>query len=89
MCTGVVRSPASSGAVLAWIRGSGSRRSVHQLICATCHCAALKADDLCHVDGPAVVSPPQITYTIAKTYQPLRPGSVLSFQNAALGSVGE
>ncbi|XP_061573413.1 myotubularin-related protein 11 [Cololabis saira] len=29
----------------------------------------------------------EITYTIAKTYQPLRPGSVLSFQNAALGSV--
>lgn len=33
--------------------------------------------------------PPQITYTIAKTYQPPKPGSVLSFQNAALGSVGE
>lgn len=32
---------------------------------------------------------PQITYTIAKTYQPPKPGSVLSFQNAALGSVGE
>lgn len=29
----------------------------------------------------------EITYTIAKTYQPLKPGSVLSFQNAALGSV--
>uniref|UniRef100_A0A3Q2CVE6 Myotubularin related protein 11 n=1 Tax=Cyprinodon variegatus TaxID=28743 RepID=A0A3Q2CVE6_CYPVA len=29
----------------------------------------------------------EITFTIAKTYQPLRPGSVLSFQNAALGSV--
>ncbi|XP_033836611.1 myotubularin-related protein 11 [Periophthalmus magnuspinnatus] len=29
----------------------------------------------------------QMTYTIAKTYQPLKPGSVLSFQNAALGSV--
>lgn len=38
---------------------------------------------------PAVVPPPQITYTIARTYQPPRPGSVLSFQNAALGSVGE
>lgn len=32
---------------------------------------------------------PQMTYTIAKTYQPPKPGSVLSFQNAALGSVGE
>ncbi|MEQ2287999.1 hypothetical protein AMECASPLE_018500, partial [Ameca splendens] len=31
----------------------------------------------------------EITYTIAKTYQPLKPGSVLSFQNAALGSVGK
>ncbi|MEQ2265914.1 hypothetical protein XENORESO_014660, partial [Xenotaenia resolanae] len=31
----------------------------------------------------------EITYTIAKTYQPLKPRSVLSFQNAALGSVGE
>lgn len=31
----------------------------------------------------------QMTYTIAKTYQPPKPGSVLSFQNAALGSVGE
>uniref|UniRef100_A0A3Q2Z8H6 Myotubularin related protein 11 n=1 Tax=Hippocampus comes TaxID=109280 RepID=A0A3Q2Z8H6_HIPCM len=29
----------------------------------------------------------EITHTIAKTYQPLKPGSVLSFQNAALGSV--
>uniref|UniRef100_A0A8C7I6U2 Myotubularin related protein 11 n=1 Tax=Oncorhynchus kisutch TaxID=8019 RepID=A0A8C7I6U2_ONCKI len=29
----------------------------------------------------------EITYTIAKTYQPLKPGTVLSFQNAALGSV--
>ncbi|XP_072317147.1 myotubularin-related protein 11 [Eucyclogobius newberryi] len=29
----------------------------------------------------------QMTYTIAKSYQPLKPGSVLSFQNAALGSV--
>ncbi|KAF3839554.1 hypothetical protein F7725_018271 [Dissostichus mawsoni] len=29
----------------------------------------------------------EITYTIAKTYQPPKPGSVLSFQNAALGSV--
>ncbi|CAK6958960.1 myotubularin-related protein 11 [Scomber scombrus] len=29
----------------------------------------------------------EMTYTIAKTYQPLKPGSVLSFQNAALGSV--
>lgn len=29
----------------------------------------------------------EITYTIAKTYQPLKPGSVLSFQNVALGSV--
>ncbi|XP_037532647.1 myotubularin-related protein 11 [Nematolebias whitei] len=29
----------------------------------------------------------EITYTIAKTYQPLKLGSVLSFQNAALGSV--
>uniref|UniRef100_A0A3Q2QMN0 Myotubularin related protein 11 n=1 Tax=Fundulus heteroclitus TaxID=8078 RepID=A0A3Q2QMN0_FUNHE len=29
----------------------------------------------------------EITYTIAKTYQPLKPESVLSFQNAALGSV--
>lgn len=39
--------------------------------------------------GSALSLPPQITYTIAKTYQPLKPGSVLSFQNAALGSVGE
>ncbi len=31
----------------------------------------------------------QITYTIAKTYQPLKPGTILSFQNAALGSIGE
>ncbi|KAJ8277827.1 hypothetical protein GJAV_G00080520 [Gymnothorax javanicus] len=30
---------------------------------------------------------PDITYSIAKTYQPLKPGTVLSFQNAALGSV--
>ncbi|KAM4600422.1 myotubularin-related protein 11 [Polymixia lowei] len=29
----------------------------------------------------------EITYTIAKTYQPLKPGTVLSYQNAALGSV--
>ncbi|XP_023657190.2 myotubularin-related protein 11 [Paramormyrops kingsleyae] len=29
----------------------------------------------------------EITYAIAKTYQPLKPGSILSFQNAALGSV--
>ncbi|CAG5959291.1 unnamed protein product [Menidia menidia] len=29
----------------------------------------------------------EMTYTIAKTYQPLKPGSVSSFQNAALGSV--
>ncbi|XP_075899452.1 myotubularin-related protein 11 isoform X1 [Nelusetta ayraudi] len=29
----------------------------------------------------------EMTYTIAKTYQPPKPGSVLSFQNAALGSV--
>ncbi|CAL8247717.1 unnamed protein product [Lota lota] len=29
----------------------------------------------------------EITYTIAKTYQPLKPGCVLAFQNAALGSV--
>ncbi|KAJ8290128.1 hypothetical protein GJAV_G00009010 [Gymnothorax javanicus] len=29
----------------------------------------------------------EITYSIAKTYQPLKPGTVLSFQNAALGSV--
>lgn len=29
----------------------------------------------------------EITYTIAKTYQPLKPGTFLSFQNAALGSV--
>uniref|UniRef100_A0A8C6KUX5 Myotubularin related protein 11 n=1 Tax=Nothobranchius furzeri TaxID=105023 RepID=A0A8C6KUX5_NOTFU len=29
----------------------------------------------------------EITYTIARTYQPLKPGAVLSFQNAALGSV--
>ncbi|XP_054637005.1 myotubularin-related protein 11 isoform X1 [Dunckerocampus dactyliophorus] len=29
----------------------------------------------------------EMTHTIAKTYQPLKPGSVLSFQNAALGSV--
>ncbi|TNN02147.1 hypothetical protein fugu_009634 [Takifugu bimaculatus] len=29
----------------------------------------------------------EITYTIARTYQPPKPGSVLSFQNAALGSV--
>ncbi|XP_034030135.1 myotubularin-related protein 11 isoform X2 [Thalassophryne amazonica] len=29
----------------------------------------------------------EITYTIAKTYQPHKPGSVLSFQNTALGSV--
>uniref|UniRef100_A0A665UF01 Myotubularin phosphatase domain-containing protein n=1 Tax=Echeneis naucrates TaxID=173247 RepID=A0A665UF01_ECHNA len=29
----------------------------------------------------------EITYTIAKTYQPVKPGSILSFQNAALGSV--
>eukprot|EP00064_Thunnus_orientalis_P015485 superscaffoldBa00002874_g15538 len=29
----------------------------------------------------------EMTYTIAKTYQPLKPGSVLSFQNAALGSL--
>ncbi|KAL2084410.1 hypothetical protein ACEWY4_019928 [Coilia grayii] len=29
----------------------------------------------------------EITYTIAKTYQPLKPGTVLSFQNAALGSI--
>ncbi|XP_062321416.1 myotubularin-related protein 11 [Osmerus eperlanus] len=29
----------------------------------------------------------EITYTIAKTYQPTKPGTVLSFQNAALGSV--
>ncbi|KAJ7985456.1 hypothetical protein DPEC_G00352220 [Dallia pectoralis] len=29
----------------------------------------------------------EITYAIAKTYQPLKPGTVLSFQNAALGSV--
>lgn len=31
----------------------------------------------------------QITYTIAKTYQPLKPGTLLSFQNSALGSIGE
>ncbi|XP_056142241.1 myotubularin-related protein 11 [Lampris incognitus] len=29
----------------------------------------------------------EITHTIAKTYQPLKPGTVLAFQNAALGSV--
>ncbi|KAG7469586.1 hypothetical protein MATL_G00130430 [Megalops atlanticus] len=29
----------------------------------------------------------EITYSIAKTYQPLKPGTILSFQNAALGSV--
>ncbi|XP_016394093.1 myotubularin-related protein 11 [Sinocyclocheilus rhinocerous] len=29
----------------------------------------------------------EITYTIAKTYQPLKPGTILSFQNAALGSI--
>ncbi|CAG00931.1 unnamed protein product [Tetraodon nigroviridis] len=29
----------------------------------------------------------EITYTIARTYQPPKPGSVSSFQNAALGSV--
>ncbi|XP_049587448.1 myotubularin-related protein 11 isoform X1 [Syngnathus scovelli] len=29
----------------------------------------------------------EITHSIAKTYQPLKPGSMLSFQNAALGSV--
>ncbi|KTG16020.1 hypothetical protein cypCar_00017348 [Cyprinus carpio] len=29
----------------------------------------------------------RITYTIAKTYQPLKPGTILSFQNAALGSI--
>uniref|UniRef100_A0A3P8VTC3 Myotubularin related protein 11 n=1 Tax=Cynoglossus semilaevis TaxID=244447 RepID=A0A3P8VTC3_CYNSE len=29
----------------------------------------------------------EMTYTIVKTYQPLKPGSVLSFQNAALGSI--
>ncbi|XP_048117894.1 myotubularin-related protein 11 [Alosa alosa] len=29
----------------------------------------------------------EITYTIAKTYQPLRAGTILSFQNAALGSI--
>ncbi|XP_063343029.1 myotubularin-related protein 11 [Pelmatolapia mariae] len=29
----------------------------------------------------------EMTYSIAKTYQPPKPGSVLSFQNAALGSV--
>lgn len=38
---------------------------------------------------PGCGSPSQITYTIARTYQPPKPGSVLSFQNAALGSVGE
>ncbi|KAI7806432.1 myotubularin-related protein 11 [Triplophysa rosa] len=29
----------------------------------------------------------EITYTIAKTYQPLKPGTLLSFQNSALGSI--
>ncbi|XP_062394747.1 myotubularin-related protein 11 [Sardina pilchardus] len=29
----------------------------------------------------------EITYTIAKTYQPLKAGTILSFQNAALGSI--
>lgn len=29
----------------------------------------------------------EITYTIAKTYQPHKPGTILSFQNAALGSI--
>uniref|UniRef100_A0A8C9VAE3 Myotubularin related protein 11 n=1 Tax=Scleropages formosus TaxID=113540 RepID=A0A8C9VAE3_SCLFO len=29
----------------------------------------------------------EITYAIAKTYQPMKPGSILSFQNSALGSV--
>ncbi|XP_030638477.1 myotubularin-related protein 11 [Chanos chanos] len=29
----------------------------------------------------------EITYTIAKTYQPLKPGTLFSFQNAALGSI--
>lgn len=39
--------------------------------------------------NPACDSPSQITYAIARTYQPPKPGSVLSLQNAALGSVGE
>ncbi|KAI1902383.1 hypothetical protein AGOR_G00044200 [Albula goreensis] len=29
----------------------------------------------------------QMTYTLARAYQPLRPSSILSFQNAALGSI--
>ncbi|KAG9335688.1 hypothetical protein JZ751_004341 [Albula glossodonta] len=31
----------------------------------------------------------QMTYTLARAYQPLRPSSILSFQNAALGSIGK
>ncbi|KAL4646787.1 myotubularin-related protein 11-like [Arapaima gigas] len=31
----------------------------------------------------------EITYAIAKTYQPLKPGCILSFQNSALGSLAE